>query len=142
MIPNTCFNLYFNNQVRCNFSFTENFLRMTFPNAWDLAEEEVEMSQVTLQEEQVKEQVREQVKEQVKEQVIKLLDVMENEMSVREIMKGLKLNGRRNFLQNNLQPAVALGLIEMTQPDSPNSPTQKYRLAEKGKTLKNNLKNE
>ncbi len=133
------------------FRFTENFLRMTFPNAWDLSEDEVEGINIKSEQpteqvkeqvrEQVKEQVREQVKEQVKEQVIKLLDVLESEMSVLEMMKGLNLNGRRNFLQNNLQPAVALGLIEMTQPDSPNSPTQKYRLTEKGKTLKNN-KNE
>jgi len=31
-------------------------------------------------------------------------------------------------------------LIEMTQPDSPNSPTQKYRLTPKGKAWKEKLK--
>jgi len=28
---------------------------------------------------------------------------------------------------------LASGLVRMTQPDSPKSPTQKYRLTEKGK---------
>lgn len=28
-------------------------------------------------------------------------------------------------------------MIELTQPDSPNSPTQKYKLTEKGKLLVN-----
>jgi ATP-dependent DNA helicase RecG len=34
-----------------------------------------------------------------------------------------------------LEPALALNLIEMTQPDSPKSPTQKYRLTAKGRQL-------
>ena len=48
------------------FRFTENFLRMTFANAWDLSEDEDEMSQVT---QHIKEQAKEQAKEQVREQV-------------------------------------------------------------------------
>ena len=43
------------------------------------------------------------------------------------------------FLYNYLQPALALGLIEMTQPDSPNSPKQKYRLTSKGIQLKKEM---
>lgn len=47
----------------------------------------------------------------------------------------LKLGGRRNFLEKYLTPAIELGLVEMTQPNSPRSPTQKYRLTEKGKHI-------
>lgn len=92
--------------------------------------------------EQVKEQVGEQVGEQVKEQVKEVVTVIIDEMSVQEIMLSLHLKGRRNFLQNYLQPALEMKFIEMTQPKSPNSPTQKYRLTTKGKTLKEFLKQE
>jgi hypothetical protein len=40
-----------------------------------------------------------------------------------------------------LNPALTDFLIEMTQPDSPNSPTQKYRLTAKGQAFKAQLKN-
>ncbi len=60
-------------------------------------------------------------------------------MSVQEIMSKIGLKGRRNFLQNYLQPALESGFIEMTQPNAPNSPTQKYRLTAKGKALKEHL---
>ena len=39
---------------------------------------------------------------------------------------------RPTLEQDYIKPALYLGLIEMTQPDSPRSPTQKYRLTEKG----------
>lgn len=89
---------------------------------------------------QVGEQVGEQVKEQVKEQVESLILVIKDEMSIQELMSVLELKGRRNFLQNYLQVSLKAGFIEMTQPDSPNSPTQKYRLTAKGKALKEILK--
>lgn len=47
----------------------------------------------------------------------------------------LKLGGRRNFLEKYLTPAIDLGFVEMTQPNSPRSPTQKYRLTAKGKHI-------
>ena len=90
--------------------------------------------------EQVKEQVREQVREQVTEQIKKLLNILYADYSVVEIMNILKLSGRRNFIQNYLNKALQLGIIEMTQPDSPNSPTQKYRLTPKGKKLQQALR--
>ncbi len=84
-------------------------------------------------EEQVEEQVREQVSTSIPKSVARLLKIIKGEMSVVEMMMALKLGGRRNFLEKYLSPAIEFGLIEMTQPDSPRSPTQKYRLTEKGK---------
>ncbi len=57
-------------------------------------------------------------------------------MSVIDMMIALKLGGRRNFLEKYLSPAIELGLVEMTQPGSPRSPTQKYRLTAKGLKVK------
>ena len=62
----------------------------------------------------------------------KLLCVMKDEMTVLEMMTALKLGGRRNFLERYLVPAIDTGLVEMTQPDSPRSPTQRYRLTASG----------
>jgi ATP-dependent DNA helicase RecG len=56
-------------------------------------------------------------------------------MSRAEIMEMLGLRDRNSFSENYLIPALTNELIEMTQPDSPNSPTQKYRLTEKGKQM-------
>jgi fido (protein-threonine AMPylation protein) len=86
--------------------------------------------------EQVEEQVREQVSTSIPKSVARLLKIIKGEMSVVEMMMALKLGGRRNFLEKYLSPAIEFGLIEMTQPDSPRSPTQKYRLTEKGRGLR------
>ena len=85
-----------------------------------------------LEREQVGEQVREQVNMEVPKGVARLLKVLKGEMSVLDMMVALKLGGRRNFLEKYLTPSIELGLVEMTQPNSPRSPTQKYRLTAKG----------
>ena len=85
--------------------------------------------------EQVGEQVRGQVEPPLPKGVARLLKAFKGEMSVLEMMGALKLGGRRNFLEKYLSPAIELGLVEMTQPNSPRSPTQKYRLTEKGRSL-------
>ncbi len=54
-------------------------------------------------------------------------------MGTKDLLKQLELSHRPTLIQNYLQPALAQGLIEMTQPDSPRSPTQKYRLTEQGR---------
>lgn len=52
-------------------------------------------------------------------------------------MAGLGLAHRPTFRRNYLEPALAAGLIERTQPDSPRSPTQRYRLSARGRALAN-----
>jgi len=77
-----------------------------------------------------------QVTPQVTPQVIRLLNVLkEGELNRGLLMEKLGLHDRKSFRQNHLQPALEQGLIEMTQPDSPKSPTQKYRLTNAGKHL-------
>lgn len=79
------------------------------------------------------------VKEQVKEQVKSLILVLEGEQSKKELAELLNLKGLRNFSENYISPALECGFIELTQPDSPNSPTQKYRLTAKGLALKREI---
>ena len=63
---------------------------------------------------------------QVKE-LIQLLK--QGEMSKAELMKGLHLKDAKSFRKRYLQPALSAGFIEMTLPDKPTSPAQKYRLS-------------
>ncbi|WP_045219081.1 Fic family protein [Desulfonatronum thioautotrophicum] len=73
--------------------------------------------------------------QQVTQQVKKLLAVCIGEVSRAELMKATGLKDRVTFSKNYLDPALTGNFIEMTQPDSPKSPTQKYRLTEKGKQV-------
>ena len=66
----------------------------------------------------------------------KTLDVIDGEVSRIEIMKAVGIKDRATFTNYYLSPALKLALIEMTQPSSPRSPNQRYRLTEKGRELK------
>jgi Fic family protein len=70
---------------------------------------------------------------QVTHQVRNLLKKITGEMTRGELMEALELNDRVNFRSKYLEPALIEELIEMTQPDSPKSPTQRYRLTAKGR---------
>jgi ATP-dependent DNA helicase RecG len=72
----------------------------------------------------------EQVADQVSDQVARCLALLKDSpLGVRDAMDVLGPKHRPSFMANYLQPALTIGLVEKTQPDSPNSPTQKYRLA-------------
>jgi ATP-dependent DNA helicase RecG len=97
------------------FKFSDNFLRMSFPAT---------------------EQVIPQVTPQVTPQLGQLISVIEGELNRQDIQEELNLNDRMNFMNNYLKPAIEQGLIEMTIPNKPNSRLQKYRLTQKGMSLK------
>jgi ATP-dependent DNA helicase RecG len=48
-------------------------------------------------------------------------------------MTVLCLRDWKNFRERTLKPMLDMAFIEPTQPDSPRSPTQKYRLTAKGR---------
>ena len=72
-------------------------------------------------------------------QVRRLLSILEGEQTRAALMKALKLKDRVTFQKNYLGPCLKIGLVEMTQPDSPRSPTQRYRLTESGLRAKARL---
>lgn len=114
------------------FRFTENFLRMTFPNAWDLSDEDDESNTT--------DHANDHVTDHVTDHVKNLILMLEGNMSRPVLMGKLRLKHNQTFRENYLHPALAEGWIEMTLPDKPKSINQKYRLTEKGKTLKKQLK--
>jgi Fic family protein len=62
--------------------------------------------------------------------VSRLLDVFQSGelLSIQTMMERLQLRNRTYFRRNFLTPAVKDGKFLMTQPDSPNHPSQRYRL--------------
>jgi cell filamentation protein, protein adenylyltransferase len=75
-----------------------------------------------------------QVGDHVTDQVKRLLEVVgDKELNSSHLMQALGLSHRPTFRENYLNPALEGGWLERTQPDSPRSPTQRYRLTEKGK---------
>ncbi|MHC1791136.1 Fic family protein [Solidesulfovibrio sp.] len=74
-----------------------------------------------------------QVTPPVTPQVGQLLMVMDGEMSREELQDLLRLQDRKSFRARYLRPALADGFIEMTIPDKPNSPLQRYQITEKGR---------
>jgi len=70
---------------------------------------------------------------QVTPQVEKLLRFCREPLSREELQQGLKIQDRKYFRETFLRPALAAGFIELTIPDKPKSPLQKYRLTETGR---------
>ncbi|PWQ93205.1 Fic family protein [Leucothrix arctica] len=69
-------------------------------------------------------QVTDQASDQVKS-LLKILDIQY--LAVPEMMERLSLSHRTYFRKNYLNPAIKLGLVEMSHPEKPRSPKQKYR---------------
>jgi len=89
--------------------------------------------------EQLAEEAPPQVTPQVTPQVIRLLKALKDGGLTRSmLMEKLGLADRKSFRKTYLKPALQGELIELTEPDSPRSPTQKYRLTDKGRRLLEN----
>ncbi|MBW2557489.1 MAG: putative DNA binding domain-containing protein [Deltaproteobacteria bacterium] len=83
---------------------------------------------------QVAGEVAGQVAGEVAGEVIQLLKALLGPaLGRKELRKRLGLKSEANFRERYLVPALSIKLIEMTQPDSSKSPTQKYRLTDAGK---------
>lgn len=72
----------------------------------------------------------------ISDSVIRLLRIISGEMSVDQLRNEIGVSDRRDFARRYLSPALKSGYVEMTQPNSPRSPTQKYRLTGKGEVVK------
>jgi len=77
------------------------------------------------------------VTDPVSDPVKRLLSAFDPDQAIgiQELLKRMGLRHKTYFRRNYLNPALAGGLLSRTEPDSPNSPTQRYRLTELGKRL-------
>ena len=70
---------------------------------------------------------------EVTPEVARLLKVFQGEMTRSDIQGALGLKDEKHLREAYLRPALDAGLIEMTIPDKPRSPLQKYRLTTQGR---------
>jgi Fic family protein len=84
--------------------------------------------------EALQEAATDQVSDHVSVQVARLLkEIGDKERSASDLMNAVGLTHRPTFRKNYLKQALDAGWIELTQPEAPRSPTQRYRLTDKGK---------
>ena len=70
-----------------------------------------------------------------RDQVEYLLTSMKQASPAAEIRKLMGMTNASKFKKHYLDTLLEMGVIKMTQPDSPNSPTQRYVLTEEGRKL-------
>lgn len=87
---------------------------------------------------QVTPQVTPQVHDKLTEEMETLILLVEGEMSRAELQSLAGFKDRMYFMQKFIEPGLTKGIIEMTQPDKPNSRSQKYRLTTKAISIKSN----
>ncbi|WP_395610673.1 Fic family protein [Pseudomonas sp. B22129] len=90
---------------------------------------------LTLRTPEVTPEVAPEVTPEVTPEVIKLVQVLEGDVSRRELQQILELKDDEHFRKGYLRPALAAGVVEMTLPDKPNSSKQRYRLTDIGLSL-------
>ena len=64
---------------------------------------------------------------------VKVIRLLENECGLKEIALAIHHSDLTKLRNGIMAVLLEEGLVELTQPDSPRSPTQKYRLTSKGK---------
>lgn len=76
------------------------------------------------------------------ESIRRVVLVLNGVLTRAEIQELLGLKDRKSFIANYLNPALENKFIEMTLPNTPTSPNQRYRLTAKGKRYKTKLNKE
>jgi len=66
-----------------------------------------------------------------------LIDYCISPRSLKELLTHVQLKNRFYFVEYFIKPLLGDGYLEMTLPDKPTSPKQKYRTTAKGKALLN-----
>ena len=70
-------------------------------------------------------------KEGLSQDHLKILKNCQNESSAIELMEILNRTNKSKFKNAIINPLIENGFFELTNPDKPKSPTQKYRLTNK-----------
>lgn len=113
------------------------YMMIDGPEEWKMPESELAPYKLGISTGQVQDKLRTD-----NYNIISLIKVIsEKQLSVKEMMSGLNLKGRDNFLNLYLMPSIAEGYVRLLYPDKPRHPRQKYLLTVKGLALYNDLPN-
>ena len=73
--------------------------------------------------------------------IIRLIKAIGNEqLSIQQMLEGVGLKDRKNFLEYHLNPAISEGFVRLLYPDKPRHPRQKYLLTVKGLAMLKEIK--
>ena len=111
------------------------FMMINPPEEWKMQESEAGGDKYRISTGQVQDKLRTD-----SHNITNLVKIIgSKQLSLKEMMTGLNLKGRDNFLKLHLLPAVSEGYICLLYPNSPRHPRQKYLLTVKGLALYNEL---
>ena len=100
-----------------------------------VAETQVETQAANAQTTEVTTEVNTEVATEVKWLGIAFGHDLNGSGFISDLLRSIGISDREDFRKRYLKPAMESGLVEMTQPNLPRSPTQKYRLTAKGREL-------
>ncbi len=80
-----------------------------------------------------------EINKPITDSVARLITRFNGELTRKELQNVIKIKSRDTFLNNYLNPALKLDLIERTIPDKPTSRNQRYRLTKLGLRLKERI---
>ncbi len=83
--------------------------------------------------EQATNRVTPEVTPEATPEVLRVASVLTQALSRQELQEAVGLTVPEHFRKAYLRPALDSGLVEMTLPDTPTSPSQRYRLTTQGK---------
>ena len=123
---------FFRNLLLCEDNMLKNrYMMIDPPEDWKMPESETNPDKRRTSTGQVQDKLLTE-----NHNIISLVRIIgRNQLSVKEMMSGLNLKGRDNFLNLYLSPAMKEGYVRMLYPTSPRHPRQKYLLTAKGMTL-------
>ena len=73
---------------------------------------------------------------------VRIISYTCNQCNIKEMLEGVGLKDRKNFLEYHLNPSISEGYVRLLYPDKPHHPRQKYLLTVKGFALYNEMKKE
>ena len=111
------------------------YMMINPPEEWKMPESEESGDKPRISTGQVQDKLRTD-----NHNIISLVKIIgSKQLSVKEMMAGLNLKGRDNFLKLYLSPTISEGYVSLLYPNSPRHPRQKYLLMVKGLALYNEL---
>ena len=118
-----------------NNTLKNRYMMINPPEEWKMPESEESGDKPRISTGQVQDKLRTD-----NHNIISLVKIIgSKQLSVKEMMAGLNLKGRDNFLKLYLSPTISEGYVSLLYPNSPRHPRQKYLLMVKGLALYNEL---
>lgn len=80
--------------------------------------------------------ISDELSKKAEERILKLISIIgESCFSAGDLYTLIGQKSRSSFTRNYIVPAIKYGVLEASNPDSPNAPNQKYGLTARGKSI-------